>query len=74
MDLYERKKETQREGGVMRDRSNNKKYWVYGIIGCVCFGLEDWILGYVDPAQAGTDLFYFIRAGHGADDPAGKAQ
>lgn len=57
----------------MRDRSKEKKYWVYGIIGCICFGIGDWLLGYVDPAQVGTELFYFIRAGHGADYPAAKA-
>lgn len=57
----------------MRDFSKNKKYWVYGIIGCICFGIGDWLLGYVDPAQVSTDIFYFIRAGHGADYPVQKA-
>ncbi|MCM1467328.1 MAG: hypothetical protein NC086_04205 [Alistipes sp.] len=44
-----------------------RKYWIFGLIGCLCFGIGDWLLGYVDPALVeGADL-YFIRAGHGAD-------
>ncbi|MCM1225778.1 MAG: hypothetical protein NC548_66175 [Lachnospiraceae bacterium] len=43
-----------------------KKYSIFGLIGCLCFGIGDWLLGYVDPALVeGADL-YFIRAGHGA--------
>ncbi|MCM1327731.1 MAG: hypothetical protein NC094_13795 [Bacteroidales bacterium] len=42
-----------------------KKYCIFGLIGCLCFGIGDWLLGYVDPALVeGADL-YFIRAGHG---------
>ena len=26
-----------------------QKYWLCGIIGAVCFGIGDWLLGYVDP-------------------------
>lgn len=44
-----------------------KKYWIYGIIGCLCFGIGDWLLGYVDPTLIEEDLFYFIRVGHGVD-------
>lgn len=44
-----------------------KKYCIFGIIGCLCFGIGDWLLGYVDPAPVEGDIFYFIRAGHGAD-------
>ena len=36
------------------------------------FGIGDWLLGFVDPASAGGDTFYFISAGHGADYPAWK--
>lgn len=50
-----------------------KKYWIAGLIGCLCFGAGDWLLGYVDPASAGEDLFYFIRAGHGADYNTARA-
>lgn len=45
---------------------DNKKYWICGIAGSVCFGTGDWLLGYVDPALIEGDIFYFIRAGHGA--------
>ena len=27
----------------------NKKYAVQGIVGCVLFGVGDWLLGFVDP-------------------------
>lgn len=36
-----------------------------GIIGCLCFAVGDWLLGYVDPTPAGENIFYFIREGHG---------
>lgn len=42
-----------------------KKYCILGLVGCLCFGVGDWLLGYVDPTLLeGADL-YFIRAGHG---------
>lgn len=42
-----------------------RKYCIFGLIGCLCFGIGDWLLGYVNPALVeGADL-YFIRAGHG---------
>ncbi|MCM1100030.1 MAG: hypothetical protein NC079_04795 [Clostridium sp.] len=44
-----------------------KKYCILGLIGCLCFGIGDWLLGYVDPMPVEGDVFYFIRAGHGAD-------
>lgn len=56
----------------MKETIRSRKYWMYGIIGCICFGMGDWLLGYVDPALTESDLFYFIRAGHGADYPAAK--
>ena len=43
-----------------------QKYWLCGIIGAVCFGIGDWLLGYVDPGIAG-ESFSVIKAGHGAD-------
>lgn len=44
-----------------------KKFIISGVIGCLCFGIGDWLLGYVDPAFMEEGVFYFIRAGHGAD-------
>lgn len=44
----------------------SRKYIVFGIIGCLCFGIGDWLLGYVDPEPIEGNVFYFIRAGHGA--------
>ncbi len=44
----------------------DKKYAIQGIIGCVLFGIGDWLLGYVDPGAVPGDVFYFISAGHGA--------
>lgn len=43
-----------------------KRYCIFGLVGCLCFGIGDWLLGYVDPAPVEGDIFYFIRAGHGA--------
>ena len=43
-----------------------------GILGCLCFGVGDWLLGYVDPAPVSETIFYFIRAGHGAEYDAWK--
>ena len=51
----------------------SKKYIIFGMIGCLCFGVGDWLLGYVDPALVKGDVFYFIRAGHGADYNTSKA-
>ncbi|MDO5153458.1 MAG: hypothetical protein Q4D50_08865 [Eubacteriales bacterium] len=53
-------------------RETGKKDWIYGIAGCICFGIGDWLLGYVDPALIEGDIFYFIRAGHGAGYNAAK--
>lgn len=50
-----------------------KKYIILGMIGCLCFGIGDWLLGYVDPTPIDGDIFYFIRAGHGADYDTLKA-
>ncbi len=47
-------------------KSMDRKYAVQGIIGCLLFGLGDWLLGYVDPGKIDGDTFYFISAGHGA--------
>lgn len=44
----------------------NKKHIIFSIIGCLCFGVGDWLLGYVDPAPIEGNVFYFIREGHGA--------
>ena len=43
----------------------DKKYAVQGIIGCLLFGIGDWLLGFVDPANVEGDVFYFISSGHG---------
>ena len=36
----------------------NRKYAIHGIIGCVLFGIGDWLLGYVDPGEVTGDVFY----------------
>ena len=35
----------------------DKKYTLQGIIGCVLFGVGDWLLGFVDPAKVNGDVF-----------------
>ena len=45
---------------------NNRRYWLLGLIGCVLFGIGDWLLGYVDP-QPVSEVFSVLKAGHGAD-------
>ena len=50
----------------------DKKYAIQGIIGCVLFGVGDWLLGFVDPGKVPEDVFYFISAGHGAGYPDWK--
>ena len=42
-----------------------KKYAIQGIIGCILFGIGDWLLGFVDPKAVEGDVFYFISVGHG---------
>lgn len=42
----------------------NRKYWVFGLIGCVCFGIGDWLLGYVNP-EVVISAFSVLKAGHG---------
>ncbi len=37
-----------------------------GLLGCLCFGGGDWLLGYVNPTPISENIFYFICAGHGA--------
>lgn len=44
----------------------DKKYAIQGIVGCVLFGIGDWLLGFVNPDKVEGDTFYFISAGHGA--------
>lgn len=51
----------------------NKRYIIFGMTGCLCFGIGDWLLGYVDPALVESGVFYFIRAGHGAAYDMAKA-
>ena len=46
------------------DSSSDWKYWLAGIIGAVCFGIGDWLLGYVDPRPVNA-AFTVIKAGHG---------
>lgn len=38
-------------------------YWGLGIIGALCFGVGDWLLGYVDPGMV-RENFSVIRTGH----------
>ena len=42
-----------------------QKYWLCGMIGAMCFGIGDWLLGYVDPGIV-NESFSVIKAGHGA--------
>ena len=42
-----------------------RKYWLLGILGAACFGIGDWLLGYVDPSIVNKS-FSVIKAGHGA--------
>lgn len=58
---------------MMKGKADKKKYWIYGIIGCICFGIGDWLLGYVDPSLTQEAVFYFIRAGHGVNYNITKA-
>ena len=44
-----------------------RKYAAMGMIGCMLFGVGDWLLGFVDPGKVQGDVFYFISAGHGKD-------
>lgn len=46
-------------------KRENIRYWLFGIVGAVCFGIGDWMLGYVDPDGIG-EAISVIRAGHGA--------
>ena len=41
-----------------------RKYWICGIIGSICFGIGDWLLGYVDPGIV-NESFSVIKARHG---------
>lgn len=41
----------------------NKRYIIFGIIGCLCFGIGDWLLGYVDPAPIEGNIFLFYPCG-----------
>lgn len=43
-----------------------RKYWLFGIVGSLCFGIGDWLLEYVDPTSVGEN-FHVIHRGHGAD-------
>lgn len=44
----------------------NRKYWILGIIGCICFGIGDWLLGYVKPGIV-TEQFAVLKTGYGAE-------
>lgn len=46
-------------------RMKNRRDWLLGIVGCILFGIGDWLLGYVDPGIV-SEQFSVIKAGHGA--------
>jgi len=46
---------------------------ILGIIGSVCFGIGDWLLGFVDTGSIGQGVFYFLQEGHGANYGMWKA-
>lgn len=50
----------------------NRKYIICSILGCIFFGIGDWLLGYVDPTPV-KDAFYFISEGHGNSYEVEKA-
>ena len=35
----------------------DKKYAIQGIIGCLLFGIGDWLLGFVDPGKVEARCF-----------------
>ena len=47
-------------------KDNSRALWLIGIIGCILFGIGDWLLGFVDPGIV-SEKFSVIRAGNGAD-------
>lgn len=47
----------------MKQQNN---YWIAGLIGAVCFGVGDWLIGFVDPKQIANTYMFYVRAGHGA--------
>lgn len=53
-------------GGEKANRGGSTvKLCAGGMIGCLCFSIGDWMLGYVNPALVESDIFFFIRMGHG---------
>lgn len=50
-----------------------KKYIYLGIIGALCFGFGDWLLGYVDTTMVSGTAFAYIRVGHGVDYNTNRA-
>lgn len=49
----------------MKRYINDTKYYYLGILGAICFGIGDWLLGYVDTSEVVGEAFRYIRAGHG---------
>lgn len=49
----------------------NRKYWIFGIVGSLLFGVGDWLLGWVDPTPVSA-AFSVLKAGHGAEYPMAK--
>lgn len=45
----------------------NKAKLQLGILGCLCFGAGDWLLGYVNTGSVGEGVFYFLQQGHGVE-------
>lgn len=50
----------------MKTKSRINSALLCGVLGSFCFGVGDWLLGYVDPTPIGENIFYFICVGHGA--------
>ena len=65
MSVQNRHSESVERGDCMMKNKKNKIYWLCGIIGAICFGIGDWLLGYVDPTVVNAS-FSVIKAGHGA--------
>jgi len=39
---------------------------IFGILGCLCLSIGDWLLGFVPTGSIGSGTFYFLQEGHGA--------
>lgn len=50
-----------------------KKNIFMGIVGAICFGIGDWLLGYVDATPVIGTAFEYIKVGHGVNYNTARA-